>query len=108
MPEVPSKTSLDAHADQHLAAARDLRAELAEACGGDDLLLTLGDALAVILREQFPGVRKLGRITLAVAVSLESIRAAGESGDRPVSRLELSAVAVLAAERLEREEAGRG
>lgn len=102
MPEVPSKTHLDAHADQTLAAVRDMREDLS-GMGGAGHLLSLSDGLAVVLREQFPGVAELGRITLAVAGALESIENAGRAMGCPLSRLELSAIAALAAEQLERE-----
>jgi hypothetical protein len=64
--------------------------------------------MADILREQFPGERALGRITLAVTGALESIRAAAEGRGAPMAPLEVAAVASLAAERLDREEADRG
>ena len=104
IPPPPSKTHMDACADQHLAAARELRAAL----GDGDRLVSLADGLAVILREQFPSQRQLGRIALAVASAMESIHSAAQGRGRPLSRLELVAVAALAAEALEREEAARG
>jgi len=104
MPEVPSKTYLDAEADQSLAAVRDMRAELAALCGEGDRLFVLADSLAALLREQFPHDAALGRITLAVAGGLEAIRSATESRGVPLERPELAAVAALAAERLDRGE----
>lgn len=103
VPLIPPKVTLDAAADQTLAAVREMRAEIGDLCGYDDQLLALGRTLAGVLREQFPAVPALGRVTLAVAVSLESIRRAGEARGAALSPLELAAVASLAAEQLDRE-----
>lgn len=84
MAKTPTKASLDAESDQQMAALRDVRADLEEA--GDAEILTLAEALAVLLREQFPADAALGRITLAVAGALESILAATEVRGRKFSR----------------------
>jgi hypothetical protein len=101
----PSKTVLDAQSDQAMAVARDLRGGLLAQAGGGDRLLTYGIGLAVILREQFPGNRDLGRIVLAVARSLRALGRAAEAGGAPLGPREIMAVAALAAEQLDREEA---
>lgn len=107
MPDVPPKAYLDSRDDQLMAAVRDARAELAETGGTE--LLALGEALAVLLREQFPAEAGLGRITLAVAKALASVQGAAESRRRrPYSRIELAVIGGLAAEQLDREGAGRG
>lgn len=107
MTDLPSKTALDAYTDQALASARDLRAELPEIGPAGDQLLILGDTMACVLREQFPAATDLGRVTLAVASSLAAVETAAALRGYVLSRLELSAVANLAAEQLEREGAGR-
>jgi hypothetical protein len=99
----PSKVSLDASADQQLAEMREMRAKL-EALGpiGDELLF-LGESMALLLREQFPAERSLGRITLAVAQSLQALESAAQSKGYPLGSIELTAIAQLAAEQLDRE-----
>jgi len=101
MGEVPSKAYLDSRDDQLMAAIREGRAQL-EARGEADYLALAG-ALADLLRRQFPGEAALGRITLAVAKSLQSIHMAAEVQGRRLSRTDLVTIGGLAAEQLERE-----
>jgi hypothetical protein len=101
VPEIPSKTYLDARDDQLMAEVRDARAELAEE-GGEELLVP-GGAFAALRRAQFPAEASLGRVVLAVAKCLASIQGAAETKGRQFSRLELMAIGGLAAEQLERE-----
>jgi hypothetical protein len=101
--DLPSKVSLDANADQALASARDLRAEMAGIGPGGDQLLVLGETMAGLLREQFPAAPDLGRVALAVSLALSSVETAAQVHGYVLSRLELNAVASLAAEQLERE-----
>ena len=103
MTEVIPKVSMDARTDQALAAARDMRAGMARDSGAGDRRLALGDEVTARLREQFPAMPELGRVTLAVAASLEAVRRAGEADGAPLTWRELAAVAGLAAEQLDRE-----
>ena len=75
----PGKTALDAHTDQALAAVRDARRE-----GLDPAAAELGDELAGMLREQFPGQHELaGRVLMAATTAVTSygkeIEARGDS-----------------------------
>jgi hypothetical protein len=104
MPDFSSKIRMDALSDQAMAAAGDMRAARQLADGADDPLTVLADAMADLLRGQFPGETALGRITLAVAVAYESTRStAAEDFGLRLGRREMAAVAGMAAERLDRD-----
>jgi hypothetical protein len=103
----PSKTSMDAHVDQKLAMARDMRADLVRAGDDGESVLSLADAIAGVTRQQFPDTAHLGRITVAVLVGLDSLQEAFAVKGMRLSLREALMVAGLAAEQLEREGAGR-
>lgn len=108
MPDVPSppRAALDATTDQGLAFVRDTRGILAGAGSEGELFLILGDALATPLREQFPGI-PVGRVLMSAVQSMGALKEkfAAQGFDDADALL---SVAALAAERLDRGEAGRG
>jgi len=105
LPPPPPKAALDAAADQALAHVRDMRAVLAESGPEGSLLLTLGDAMAGPLREQFPGI-PAGRVLMAAVQSLTAMKE--KFADKGFNDADmLLSVAALAAEQLDREGAQR-
>ena len=62
----PGKVALNAHTDQALAHLRNIREQ-----GIDPAVAALGDELAEMIREQFPGQGVLaGRVLMAAATAL--------------------------------------
>lgn len=100
---VPAKADSDALTDQALADTAFMRPFLADGGWQETFVLAAAGNVAALLREQFPGVRDIGRVVMSAQQALSGIHAgmagAGMPGDPGVLLL----IAGLAGEQLDRE-----